>query len=34
MKAHGYKKLPRTTKGIQYTGMRITNQSFHEQQTM
>jgi putative DNA primase/helicase len=34
MKAHGYKKLPRTTKGIQYTGMRIANQSFHEQRTM
>ena len=30
MKAHGYKKLPRTTKGIQYAGMRIANQSFHD----
>ena len=34
MKAHGYKKLPRTTKGIQYAGMRIANQSFHDQRTM
>lgn len=34
MKAHGYKKLPRTTKGIQYAGIRIANQFFHDQPTM
>jgi hypothetical protein len=30
MKAHDYTKLPRTTKGIQYAGIRILNQ-FQEQ---
>ena len=34
MKAHGYKKLPRTTKGIQYVGMRIANQFSHDQRIM